>query len=102
MANVNSLLPFILKWEGGFVNDPDDAGGATNKGVTISTWRQIRYDKNGDSNIDVQDLKLLNNDDVLNPHCSLIRIKYHKFRRIIFLEHRLVYYRFFFCFPDPR
>lgn len=22
MANVNKLKPFILKWEGGFVNDP--------------------------------------------------------------------------------
>lgn len=26
MADVNVLLPFILKWEGGFVNDPADAG----------------------------------------------------------------------------
>lgn len=38
MANVKKLAPFILKWEGGFVNDPDDAGGATNKGVTIGTY----------------------------------------------------------------
>ena len=30
MANVNQLAPFILKWEGGFVNDPADLGGATN------------------------------------------------------------------------
>ena len=35
MADVNKLAPFILKWEGGFVNDPDDLGGATNMGVTI-------------------------------------------------------------------
>lgn len=27
-------LAFVLKWEGGYVNDPDDPGGATNKGVT--------------------------------------------------------------------
>lgn len=32
------LVPFILKWEGGFVNDPDDLGGATNRGVTIGTY----------------------------------------------------------------
>ena len=38
MASINKLTPFILKWEGGFVNDPDDAGGATNKGVTIATY----------------------------------------------------------------
>ena len=29
----DKLAPFILKWEGGFVNDPLDLGGATNKGV---------------------------------------------------------------------
>ena len=29
MADVRKLAPFILKWEGGFVNDPDDLGGAT-------------------------------------------------------------------------
>lgn len=40
MANVNKLAPWILKWEGGFVNDPDDLGGATNKGVTLSTYMQ--------------------------------------------------------------
>lgn len=72
MANVNVLLPFILKWEGGFVNDPADAGGATNKGVTIGTWRQVGYDKDGDDDIDVQDLKLLTSNDVrdrvLKPH----------------------------------
>ena len=40
MANVEKLVPFILKWEGGFVNDPDDLGGATNKGVTLATYTQ--------------------------------------------------------------
>jgi Putative secretion activating protein len=39
MADVNKLVPFILKWEGGFVNDPHDLGGATNKGITIGTYR---------------------------------------------------------------
>ena len=72
MADVNKLVPFILKWEGGFVDDPSDLGGATNKGVTISTWKQVGYDKNGDGDIDVQDLKLLTEQDVkervLKPH----------------------------------
>ncbi|MDE5982956.1 MAG: peptidoglycan domain protein [Duncaniella sp.] len=72
MANVDSLLPYILKFEGGFVNDPADAGGATNKGVTIATWRQVGYDKDGDGDIDVDDLKLLTDADVRNrvlkPH----------------------------------
>lgn len=72
MANVDILLPFILKYEGGFVNDPADSGGATNKGVTIATWRSVGYDKDGDGDIDVQDLKLITNQDVrdrvLKPH----------------------------------
>ncbi|MDR1182568.1 MAG: peptidoglycan domain protein [Bacteroidales bacterium] len=41
MADYKQLVPFILKWEGGFVDDPLDKGGATNKGVTIATFRQF-------------------------------------------------------------
>ena len=48
MANVYKLAPWILKWEGGFVNDPADLGGATNMGVTIGTWKSCGYDKDGD------------------------------------------------------
>jgi lysozyme family protein len=72
MANVNDLFPFILRWEGKFVNDPDDSGGATNKGVTLLTWRRVGYDIDGDGDIDVDDLKRLSDEDVLNrvlkPH----------------------------------
>lgn len=39
MAQATRLMPFILKWEGGYVNDPDDKGGATNRGVTLATFR---------------------------------------------------------------
>ena len=38
MASIDNLIPFILKWEGSFVNDPTDRGGATNKGVTLATY----------------------------------------------------------------
>ncbi|HBC3366499.1 TPA: PAAR domain-containing protein [Vibrio parahaemolyticus] len=31
----------ILAHEGGFVDNPNDRGGATNKGVTIDTWRRF-------------------------------------------------------------
>jgi lysozyme family protein len=34
-------LPFVLRWEAGFVDHPDDPGGRTNKGVTqkvYSAW----------------------------------------------------------------
>lgn len=45
MAKAELLMPFILKWEGGFVDDPLDRGGATNKGITIGTFRSF-YGKN--------------------------------------------------------
>lgn len=72
MANIDNLAPFILRWEGGFVNDPVDKGGATNMGVTIGTWRSVGYDKDGDGDIDVDDLRILTREDViervLRPH----------------------------------
>ena len=45
MANSSKLIPFILQWEGGFVNDPDDLGGATNKGITIGTFTEYKKRK---------------------------------------------------------
>lgn len=42
MASVERLVPHILRWEGGFCNDPDDLGGITNKGVTFKTYKLYR------------------------------------------------------------
>jgi lysozyme family protein len=41
MDRINKLKSFILSWEGGFVNDPRDPGGATNRGITIATFRHV-------------------------------------------------------------
>lgn len=38
----DAALAFTLKWEGGYVNDPDDPGGATNQGITQHTYDQWR------------------------------------------------------------
>ena len=64
MANVEKIVPFILKWETsttgvgmtneqlfekaskrGFANDPNDLGGATMCGVTIATYTEYRRRK---------------------------------------------------------
>lgn len=39
MANYMLLAPFIMEHEGGFVFNPVDKGGVTNKGVTLKTFR---------------------------------------------------------------
>jgi len=39
MASFDAFFPTLLKHEGGFVNDPVDPGGATNKGITMGTFQ---------------------------------------------------------------
>jgi len=39
MANFEAFFPTVLKHEGGFVDDPADPGGATNKGITLGTFQ---------------------------------------------------------------
>ena len=59
MPNVREIATEIVAREGGYVNDPDDPGGATNHGVTIHTMRRLGIDVNRDSRIDVKDVKAL-------------------------------------------
>lgn len=53
MKSVRQLATQIVAREGGFVNDPDDPGGATNFGVTIHTLRQLRPNQR----VTVQDVR---------------------------------------------
>lgn len=62
MASSSKLVPFILQWEGGFVNDPLDLGGATNKGITIGTFTEYKRRK-GLKAPTVQDLKNISSED---------------------------------------
>lgn len=65
MAKIDILAPFILSFEGGYVNHPNDKGGATNKGVTLATWRVNGRDINGDGKIDEEDLKLITEEEAI-------------------------------------
>ena len=62
MADVTKLIPHILKFEGGFVNDPDDLGGATNKGITYKTYKLYKRRK-GQPEPTVEDLKNLSDEE---------------------------------------
>lgn len=44
MANFDAFFPTLLRFEGGFVDDPDDPGGATNKGITMQTFSRCARD----------------------------------------------------------
>ena len=44
MASFDLFLPILLKFEGGYVDDPEDPGGETNKGITMATFRQCSHE----------------------------------------------------------
>lgn len=59
MQTVEEIAREIVAREGGFVNDPDDPGGATNHGVTIHTMRRLGLDLTGDGMVGVADVRAL-------------------------------------------
>lgn len=64
MADFKLYFPTLCEWEGTvFENVPGDKGGATKYGVILEEWVRLGYDKDGDKDIDVDDLKLINAQD---------------------------------------
>ena len=57
MRTVQEIAAEIVAREGGFVDDPDDPGGATNHGVTIHTMRRLGLDLDGDGDVDTADVR---------------------------------------------
>ena len=53
-------LGFVLKWEGGYVNNPNDKGGKTNKGITQYTYNAWLKEKKQQ----LRDVKNITNDEV--------------------------------------
>jgi lysozyme family protein len=76
-AAFETALPFVLRWEGGFVDHPNDPGGRTNKGVTqkvYDAWRRRQ-------GLPQRDVKMIEHNEVLAiyeggywipPRCDLL------------------------------
>lgn len=57
--SVNQIIEDIIRREGGYVDDPDDSGGATNYGISLKYIRGIGLDNNNDGIIDEKDIALV-------------------------------------------
>ena len=57
---LEEALSFVLRWEGGFSDHPDDPGGATNKGVTQAVYDKWRLKKNKEK----QSVRQISDDEV--------------------------------------
>lgn len=63
MAVFSKYFKMLMAHEGGYVDDPDDAGGATKYGITFAVWEEEGYDKDGDGKITKNDVRLITVDD---------------------------------------
>lgn len=59
MDEVSKIARQIIAREGGYVNDPDDPGGATKYGVTVHTMRRLGLDLDGNGVVDAADVRRL-------------------------------------------
>ncbi|WP_095589807.1 holin-associated N-acetylmuramidase [Actibacterium ureilyticum] len=59
MPDIHDIATQIVTREGGFVNDPDDPGGATKYGVTIHTMKRLGLDLTGDGRVTTADVRRL-------------------------------------------
>ena len=80
MPSVQAIAREIVAREGGYVNDPDDPGGATNHGVTIHTMRRLGLDLDGDGDVDARDVRKLDREGAVDIFVD------HYFRRVRIAE----------------
>lgn len=59
MKSVSDIADEIIAREGGYVNDPDDPGGATKYGVTLGTMQRLGIDLTGDGKVTAADVRRL-------------------------------------------
>ncbi|SPH17701.1 hypothetical protein DEA8626_01227 [Defluviimonas aquaemixtae] len=75
MQTVTDIAKDIVAREGGYVNDPDDPGGATKYGVTVHTIRRLGLDLTGDGRVNAADVRKLSREQAVEIFVE------HYFRR---------------------
>ena len=65
MRTPRDLAEEIVAREGGYVNDPNDPGGATNFGVTIHTLRRLGLDLTRDGQVTEADVRALTREQAI-------------------------------------
>lgn len=65
MQTVDQIARAIVRREGGYVNDPDDPGGATKYGVTVHTMRRLGLDLTRDGVVDAHDVLALSEPEAI-------------------------------------
>ena len=66
MQDIRQIAEAIVRREGGYVNDPDDPGGATNHGVTIGTMRRLGLDLDRDGAVTPRDVRALSREQAVD------------------------------------
>jgi lysozyme family protein len=66
VKTVREIAAEIVAREGGFVNDPDDPGGATNHGVTLHTLRRLGIDLDRDGQVSEADVRRLTREQAID------------------------------------
>ena len=66
MPSVRQISNDIIDREGGFVNDPDDPGGAKNYGVTLHTMVALGLDLDRDGFVSVSDVRALTREQAID------------------------------------